>query len=110
MRRGGEVRRWLAAGLFMAASYLIGTAVAGSLCYWAGRWQGRGLPARALGPPADASAAWAASGAGLVWLGLWVLFVRTQRWKRFGRLFAAAPLALFCWALWRAATAACSLF
>jgi Gpi18-like mannosyltransferase len=71
---------------------------------------GRRLQSRAAEAPADASFQLTISLAALMWLVLWVLFARSQRWKRFGRLLSAAPFALFCLAAWRSAAISCSAF
>ncbi|CAN7303409.1 hypothetical protein LJR225_001649 [Phenylobacterium sp. LjRoot225] len=110
VRNSGEARRWLAAAVLMVSAYLTGPALAASLCYWNGRLQAGRLPfALPAYGPADAPFVLAVSTAALAWLVLWLLFARAQRWRRFGRLLAAAPLALFCWAAWRAA-ASCTAF
>jgi hypothetical protein len=110
MPRGGLVRRGLAAAVLTVSAGLTGPALPVGLCYWGGRLQTPGLVyAPAADAPVDAPFILAASAAALGWLGLWLLFARAQRWKRFGWLFAAAPLALFCWAAWRAAGVACAV-
>jgi hypothetical protein len=105
MRLGGEVRRWLAAAILMASAALTGWGLGAGLCDL-----GRRLQSRAAEAPADASFQLTISLAALMWLVLWVLFARSQRWKRFGRLLSAAPFALFCLAAWRSAAIACSAF
>lgn len=103
MRLDGEVRRWLAVAILMTSAALTGQGLGAGLCDW-----GRRLQSRAANAPADGSFQLTMSLAALMWLILWGVFARSQRWKRFGWLSSAAPLALFCLAAWRSAAISCS--